>query len=322
MKTNNIAVVAPTPDAAYVAEITGIFQPIPLNANNLSAAGLVAFSSGTALTVWYPAALAVSWLQQSNGTETMTLASGAGTTATIGGTVTIGDTVSLTATASGITGSPVTVSYTVVARDTLSTIAAGLERAVNANTNLTTAGIYAFVRAEVVYLFAPTALNCAWSFTSAGTETVTLTAMNAETITVGGSATAGDFLQVTLTAPGTSSTPGIVGSPVTVSYTVQTGNTLTTIAAGIVSALNSGATQTTYLTLNYPDLFLAASMIFVCAYLQNYGAMSDNPQEAQSWENQYKELLASAMLEEQRRRGQGAGWTAQLPAPIAKPDRT
>lgn len=84
----------------------------------------------------------------------------------------------------------------------------------------------------------------------------------------------------------------------------------------------SATNETTYISLLYPDLMVAASMIFISGYTQNFGAQSDQPAKAQSWEGQYKELAASATLEEQRRRGQGAGWSANLPAPLAKQDRT
>lgn len=84
----------------------------------------------------------------------------------------------------------------------------------------------------------------------------------------------------------------------------------------------SGSNPTTYLSLNYPDLLLAASMISVAAYLRDYGAESEDPKLAQSWESQYGKLQQSAMAEEQRRRSQGAGWSANLPTPLATPQRT
>lgn len=84
----------------------------------------------------------------------------------------------------------------------------------------------------------------------------------------------------------------------------------------------SAANPNTYLTTSYPDLMLAASMIFMSAYLRNFGAQADNPQMSQSWEAQYKVLAASATLEEQRRRGQGQGWSQNAPTPLATPQRT
>lgn len=64
----------------------------------------------------------------------------------------------------------------------------------------------------------------------------------------------------------------------------------------------SASNTTTFLTLYLPDLFLSASMVFVSAYKQNFGSQADNPQEAMSWENQYKTQFASANAEEIRKK--------------------
>ena len=66
----------------------------------------------------------------------------------------------------------------------------------------------------------------------------------------------------------------------------------------------SNANQTTYLSTNYPDLLEAAIMVFMTGALQrNFGAQSDDPRQAQSWEVQYQTLMATARNEERRRRG-------------------
>ena len=44
----------------------------------------------------------------------------------------------------------------------------------------------------------------------------------------------------------------------------------------------SATNQTTFLSVNLPDLFLAASMVFACGYQKNFSAMSDQPQSAVS----------------------------------------
>lgn len=84
----------------------------------------------------------------------------------------------------------------------------------------------------------------------------------------------------------------------------------------------SSTNTTTYITLTYPALFVACTMIFLSGYLRNFGAQADNPKMSASWEDQYKILAASTVMEEQRRRSQGIGWSANAPAPLAKPDRT
>lgn len=98
---------------------------------------------------------------------------------------------------------------------------------------------------------------------------------------------------------------------------------LAAVVTGIFRPAYISATNTTdYISDNYPELLVAACMIFMSGYVRNFGAQADTPKMAQSWEEQYKTLYMSAALEEQRRRGQGAGWSAQLPTPIAQPQRT
>lgn len=98
---------------------------------------------------------------------------------------------------------------------------------------------------------------------------------------------------------------------------------LTAEVTGIfVPARLSSTNPNTYISDQYPDLMEAASMIYLSGYVRNFGAQADTPKMAQSWEEQYKQLAASATTEEQRRRGQGAGWTNQMPTPIAQPQRT
>jgi hypothetical protein len=76
----------------------------------------------------------------------------------------------------------------------------------------------------------------------------------------------------------------------------------------------------TFLTEYMPDIFLAASMIFISSYMRDFGAASDNPQQAQSWEAQYNNLVKGAMLESLRQKFAGPAWTSLSAIPIA-PDR-
>lgn len=73
-----------------------------------------------------------------------------------------------------------------------------------------------------------------------------------------------------------------------------------TIRPNSLSATNT----TTILTAQLPDMFLAASMVFMAGYMQNYGAQggADNPQMSVSWESQYQLLKASADTEELRKK--------------------
>ena len=66
---------------------------------------------------------------------------------------------------------------------------------------------------------------------------------------------------------------------------------------------------------------MAASMIFGSAYMRDFGAQSDNPQMAQSWEQQYQQLVKSAVVEQFRAKFQSEGWTSKQPNPIVTPKR-
>jgi hypothetical protein len=64
-------------------------------------------------------------------------------------------------------------------------------------------------------------------------------------------------------------------------------------------------TQTTFLTSLLPDLFLAAAMVAATGYQHNWGAQSDDPRSALSWETRYHGLLRTAQGEEVRKRFHG-----------------
>lgn len=107
----------------------------------------------------------------------------------------------------------------------------------------------------------------------------------------------------------------IVGPPPDAGYTMEV---VGTIRPATLSATN----PTTYLTTYLPDLFMAASLVFGAGYLQNYGAMVDNPQQAVSWEGHYTSLRESANVEELRKKYASQAWTSKQPSPIATPPRS
>ena len=81
----------------------------------------------------------------------------------------------------------------------------------------------------------------------------------------------------------------------------------------------SGSNTTTVLSTYFGDLFLAASCIFGFGYQRDFGAQSDDPRTAQSWEQQYNSLLKGAQLEEARKKFQSAGWTSKSTPALATP---
>lgn len=59
---------------------------------------------------------------------------------------------------------------------------------------------------------------------------------------------------------------------------------------------------TTWLTLYAYDLFFCAAMVAASGYMRNFGAQSDNPQMAVSWEGKYQAHLITAQQEELRKK--------------------
>lgn len=84
----------------------------------------------------------------------------------------------------------------------------------------------------------------------------------------------------------------------------------------------STSNVTTLLSVYFPDVFMAASMVFGAAYQQNFGAAVDNPQMGVTWETHYKNLISSAEVEEMRKKFTAAGWSSKQPSQLATPPRT
>ncbi len=94
------------------------------------------------------------------------------------------------------------------------------------------------------------------------------------------------------------------------------------VVGTIRPAAISTSNLTTLLSAYFPDLFVAASMVFAGGYMQNFGQQSDNAQMAVSWEAHYQALMQSAAVEEGRKKFTQAGWSGKQPAPYVTPPRT
>lgn len=82
----------------------------------------------------------------------------------------------------------------------------------------------------------------------------------------------------------------------------------------------SNENPNTFITQNMPELFFAASMVFLAgAYMKNYGAQADDPGSAMSWEAQFNALKTGPAVEEARRKSLSAGGTPLTPTPLATP---
>lgn len=98
----------------------------------------------------------------------------------------------------------------------------------------------------------------------------------------------------------------ILGPPPDDSYSVEV---VGTTRPTPLSASNT----TTFLTLYLPDLFMAASMIYMSGYQRNFSAQGNDPQQGTSWEQQYELLLKSANAEELRKKFIGDSWGSLTP---------
>lgn len=106
----------------------------------------------------------------------------------------------------------------------------------------------------------------------------------------------------------------IVGPPPDATYTME-------VVATIRPTPISAANPTTYLSLYLPDLFVAESIVFGYGYLKDFGAATDDPRAAITWESHYKSLWESANTEENRKKYAAQGWTSKQPSNISTPTR-
>lgn len=106
----------------------------------------------------------------------------------------------------------------------------------------------------------------------------------------------------------------LVGPAPDAAYTIEV---VGTQRPATLSATNT----TTFISVNMPDLFIMASMIYISAYQRNFGRQSDDPAMAMSYEGQYQLLLKSATVEEARKKFASSGWTSMSPTPVATPSR-
>ncbi|MBK8224139.1 MAG: LysM peptidoglycan-binding domain-containing protein [Candidatus Obscuribacter sp.] len=157
--------------------------------------------------------------------------------AVVGSTKTTGDVLTVTFKDAALTGGAKNVSYTVLSGDTLASIATAIKNAINADTDLQGIGVSATsIDTSITIRSSSTnATTYAQSVSTGATETITLLVnQNGQVrVGIGGSKTTGDSISiVTYDA-------GLSGGSRTVSYTVQSGDTLSSIASGIASALNA-----------------------------------------------------------------------------------
>lgn len=83
----------------------------------------------------------------------------------------------------------------------------------------------------------------------------------------------------------------------------------------------SSTNPTNWISINMPDVLIAASAVFGFGWLQNFGAQADDPKSAMSWESQYQLLLKSETVQAYRQYARSSAWQPMSPTPLATPPR-
>lgn len=108
----------------------------------------------------------------------------------------------------------------------------------------------------------------------------------------------------------------LFGPPPAAAYGLEVYGTVRPLPLGPGNEGPPALSQTTTLLTNeWPDLFLAASMIFGSAYQKNFGQQAEDPKMAMSWESTYQALKSGASWEEARKKGLGVDYTSDGPSP-------
>lgn len=84
----------------------------------------------------------------------------------------------------------------------------------------------------------------------------------------------------------------------------------------------SSSNPTNFLSTFMPDVYLAASMVFLYTYQRDLGAAADDPQAVASWGARYQELMKPAYVENMRTLFRSSGWNGRLTSSIATPPQT
>ena len=150
------------------------------------------------------------------------------------------------------------------------------------------------------------------STVSAPSTTATITFSAAHGLTTGNTVYLTNFSPSTYNGPYTCTVTGTYTITITLSSALGNPTSIGTAANG-----NNSTFISTYL----PDVFIAASMIYVGGYQRNFSTTGADPQMPINWEQQYQALLKGAAVEEYRKKFQSAAWGSQSPSPIATPPR-
>lgn len=157
--------------------------------------------------------------------------------AVIGGSKTTGDILTIVIRDPSLSGGSKSKSYTVLAGDSLASIATAIKNAINADTDLQNLGVSATAVGTNISIRSTSSNATTYdqSVSSGATETISLSInQNGLTVTgISGSKTTNDTITLT------TYDVGLPGGTKAVTYTVQAGDTLTSILTGLATAINA-----------------------------------------------------------------------------------
>lgn len=113
----------------------------------------------------------------------------------------------------------------------------------------------------------------------------------------------------------------LFGPPPDAPYGVNCIGETRAISLATYGTTGAASVVTTFLSTWLPDLLVMACMIYVSGYQRDFGRQADDPQMAQSYENQYDLLLAAVNKQEFQRRWEADAWSALAKSPVATPTR-
>ncbi|MBS1954389.1 MAG: hypothetical protein JST89_09385 [Cyanobacteria bacterium SZAS-4] len=209
--------------------------------SNLQTLGVNAISDGANIFIKSVSANITTYSQSTTGgaTETIKIGTGANTVelVAIGGSKTTGDTIQIVVHDTGLPGGVESVSYNVLAGDTLNSIASGLSSAINADANLSALGVTSTVSGQVLRLTSTSSNTTTYTQTLStnATETVVfrLSPNGACNVMLAGTKTTADILTLVVYDAALS------GGSKAVSYNVLAGDTISSIAANLAAAINA-----------------------------------------------------------------------------------
>lgn len=208
---------------------------------SLQSLGVDASSNGAVINIKSTSRDVTTYSQSTSGGATATVTLGETgnfvESVVIAGSKTTGDVLTIDVYDSALSGGSQSVSYTVLAGDTLTTIATGLKNAINNDTNLSNLGVSATSAGTVISIRSTSVNATTYSQSKSSGATITIALSvnqnSDKTIVIGGTSTIGNSVTVTVYDK------DLTGGSLSKVYYVQWNDTLTTIASGVASAINA-----------------------------------------------------------------------------------